>query len=326
VSRKLNWIPVLMAGALVACGGQVSVGAGGGGGGIGVGAGMSKGQDPAYVQSIEDWYAARIKRLTADDGWLTLVGLFPLTNGTHTFGAAKDNEFVLPAGAPEHAGRLVVQDTLFTLEPAPNAGMTLKEVPVAGTTPLASDARGDPSKVQMGSMQFYVIDRAPNRFLRVKDANSPTRANFKSIDRYAVTDQWRFDAVFEPYNPPHLIKVPNVLGYEDEAQCPGVLKFKRKGQTFRIEPIAREGDELSIVFGDATSGHETYGGGRELYVPMPGPDNKTVIDFNKAYNPPCVFTVFATCPLPTRENVLPFKVEAGEKSYGDPALHMHPVK
>jgi uncharacterized protein (DUF1684 family) len=320
VSRILKWSPVLALAALAACGGQVSVGAGGGG----FGAGMSKGQDPGYVQSIEDWHAARVKRLTAEDGWLTLVGLFPLTDGNHTFGSAKDNEFVFPAGA-EHAGSINVADTVYTLTSAPEAGMTLKGSALTGTTTLMSDAHGSPSKVQMGSIQFYVIDRAPNRFLRVKDANSPVRRNFTAIERYAVTDQWRFDAVFEPYNPPRLIKVPNILGYEDDVPCPGVLKFKRKGQTFRLEPLAREGDELSIVFGDATSGHETYGGGRELYVPVPGPDGRTVIDFNKAYNPPCVFTQFATCPLPTRENVLPFKVEAGEKAYGDSALHVRPM-
>jgi uncharacterized protein (DUF1684 family) len=104
--------------------------------------------------------------------------------------------------------------------------------------------------------------------------------------------------------------------------CPGALVFQKDGQTYRIEPIAQEGDELSIVFGDATSGHETYGGGRELYCQMPGPDGHTVLDFNKAYNPPCVFTKFATCPLPTPSNVLPFKVEAGEKMYVAPT-HIH---
>jgi uncharacterized protein (DUF1684 family) len=106
-------------------------------------------------------------------------------------------------------------------------------------------------------------------------------------------------------------------------QCPGALVFEKDGKAYRLEPMSQEGDELFVVFGDATSGHETYGGGRFVYVGMPGPDGKTVIDFNKAYNPPCVFTEFATCPLPHRDNVLPFRVEAGEKSWGD-AQHEKP--
>ena len=313
----------------LACGGGMSIGAGGTSGGIGIGGAMGESKTK-YSRDIDEWHKGRIQRLKADDGWLTLVGLFPMTNGTHTFGSAADNEFVFPAGAPAHAGSITMADTVFTLTPASGSVMTLaasstgeKPVPFVAGAKVASDAHGHPTKIQMGSIQFYVIDRSPNTFLRVKDANSPVRKNFKSIERYTVDKKWRFDATFEKYNPPHPIKVPNILGYEDDAMCPGRVTFEMGGKTYHLEPIAQEGDELSFVFGDATSGHETYGGGRELYCPMPGPDGKTVLDFNKAYNPPCVFTQFATCPLPTRENVLPFKVEAGEKAYGDPALHMH---
>ena len=301
----------MVIGATLACGGSVSIGMGG----AGVGAGVSKQSD--YVKSINEWHDGRIQRLTAEDGWLTLVGLFPLSNGTHTFGSASDNDITLPAGSPGHAGSLTVQDSVVTLAPLPDAGMTLDGKP-ATETPLASDAsESGPTRVQMGSMQFYVISRSSGLYLRVKDANSPVRKNFKGIDRFPVSDKWRVDAVFERYNPPHPVKIPNVLGFEETVQCPGVLVFKINGQTYRLEPMAQEGDQLSIVFGDASSGHDTYGGGRELYVPMPGPDGKTVVDFNKAYNPPCVFTTFATCPLPHRENILPFRVEAGEKMWGD---------
>lgn len=325
MSRILKWSPAWIAALLVACGGQVSIGAGG----AAVGAGANMGD--SYKKEIEEWHAGRIKRLTADDGWLTLVGLFPLPNGAHTFGSAADNELVFPAGSPAHGGTLVVQDTLVTLNPAPGImgemqvstrtpapGSQAGGVPV-GPTPLASDKNdAGPSKIQMGSIQFYVIARSRGLYLRVKDANSPVHKNFKSIDRFTVSKKWCFDAVFERYNPPHLIKIPNVLGYEDNVPCPGALVFEKDGKTYRLEVMAQEGDELEIVFGDKSSGQDTYGGGREVYVAMPGPDNKTVLDFNKAYNPPCVFTTFATCPLPHRENVLPFRVEAGEKAYGDP--------
>jgi len=309
LNLKWSFAAVAVA-ALVACGGQVSIGAGG----AGLGAGMNLGN--GYQKEIDDWHDARVARLKADDGWLTLVGLFPLTNGTHTIGSAQDNEFVLPNDSPAHAGSITVSDTVFTLSPAPDAGMTLGGNPVTAETNLVADSQGDPSRIQMGSIQFYVIDRPPNRFLRVKDANSPTRRNFTSIARYPVNKKWRVEATFERYNPPHPIKVPNILGYDDNVMCPGALSFQIDGKTYRLEPLAQEGDEFSIVFGDATSGHETYGGGRELYCPVPGPDGKTVLDFNQAYNPPCVFTTFATCPLPHRGNVLPIKVEAGEKMYG----------
>jgi uncharacterized protein (DUF1684 family) len=333
VSRTLKWLPVLIAGVLTACGGQVSIGAGGGSGGIGVGAGKNMGD--SYKQEIDDWYAGRIKRLKADDGWLTLVGLFPLPNGTHTFGSAADNELKFPAGTPEHAGSLTVADTLVTLNPAPSAGIAqLGSAPdgaktttaLTAPTVLASDKNGAPSKIQMGSIQFYVIDRPGSLYLRVKDANSPVRKNFKGIERFKVDKKWCLDATFEPYNPPRLIKVANVLGYEDNVQSPGAVAFQKDGKTYRLETLSLDEGELEIIYGDATSGHTTYGGGRFVYVTVPKDGNKTVIDFNKSYNPPCVFTEFATCPIPSGENILPFAVEAGEKAYGDPVHHLHTTK
>lgn len=330
MSRILKWLPVLMAGAVCACGG-VSIGAGGSSGGVGIGVGMGESQTK-YTRDIDDWHAARVQRLKAEDGWLSLVGLFPLPNGTHTFGSAKDNELIFPAGSPEHAGSLVIQDTLVTLNPAP--GVTMTDValekerinpPIKPGTALKSDRRGAPSKIKMGSIQFYVIDRPGSMYLRVKDANAPTRKNFTGIERYPISKKWLFPATFERYNPPRLIKVANVLGYEEDVQCPGVVAFEKDGKTYRLEALSFDGGELEIIYGDATSGHTTYGGGRFVYVTVPEEGDETVIDFNKSYNPPCVFTEFATCPIPGRENILPFKVEAGEKMYGD-AVHHSGIK
>ncbi|HET6462703.1 MAG TPA: DUF1684 domain-containing protein [Candidatus Krumholzibacteria bacterium] len=326
MNRFFNWSPVILAGALAACGG-VSIGAGGSSGGIGVGGAMGESKTK-YTRDIDDWHEARLTRLKAEDGWLTLVGLFPLPNGTHTFGSAKDNELIFPAGSPEHGGTLVVQDTLVTLTPAP--GVTMTDValqkervnpPIASAMPLKSDRSGPPSKIKMGSIQFYVIDRPGSMYLRVKDANNPARKNFKGIDRFPVSKKWLFDATFERYNPPHLIKVANVLGYEENVQCPGAVAFEKDGKTYRLEALSLDEGELEIIYGDATSGHTTYGGGRFIYVTVPKEGDQTVIDFNKSYNPPCVFTEYATCPIPGRENILPFKVEAGEKAFGDPMHH-----
>ncbi len=323
VSRILKWSPVVLSAVLAACGG-VSIGAGGSSGGIGIGAGMGESRTK-YTREIDEWHEGRLRRLKADDGWLTLVGLFPLPNGTHTFGSAQDNELIFPAGSPEHAGALVVQDTLVTLKPASGVQFApaKQDGAVFGQGPIAlrSDRSGPPSKIQMGSIQFYVIDRPGSMYLRVKDSNSPVRKNFKGIDRFPVSKKWCFDATFERYNPPRLIRVANVLGYEENVQSPGAIIFEKDGKAYRLEALSLDDGELEIIYGDATSGHTTYGGGRFIYVAVPETGDKTVIDFNKSYNPPCVFTEFATCPIPGRENILPFKVEAGEKAYGDAVHH-----
>ena len=298
----------------IGCGGGVSVGAGGSSGGVGIGAGFNPN---LYEQEIEDWHAGRIGRLTAQDGWLTLVGLFPIENGTYTFGSAPDNALVFPSG-PEHGGTLTVVDSVVTLTKGKGVKMTADKKRIRGDVRLALDSQPDgPTKVDMGSIQFYVIDRPGTLYLRVKDADSPVRKNFGGIERFPVDKKWRLTAHLEKHDPPRVMTVLNSAGFEEAVTTPGSLVFEKDGMTYRLDPVSQEGDELFVVFGDASSGHDTYGGGRFVYVDMPGADGTTVIDFNKAYNPPCVFTEFATCPLPTRDNVLPFRVEAGEKAWED---------
>jgi hypothetical protein len=294
----------------LACGGTIGVGTGG----VGVGVNLDPAQ--SHRKEIEAWHAARIQRLTGEDGWLSLVGLFPLPDGTHRFGSAPDNDFVFPERAPAFAGTLTVEDGVVTLEAAEGVEMTRDGARVDRLV-LASDKGGaKPTEILVGTIRFYVIDRPGSLYLRVKDPESPLRKNFTGIERFPVNRKWRIEAKLDRYDPPRRLRVPNYVGYEEVVDCPGALVFKLDGKEYRLEPMSQEGDEWFIVFGDATSGHETYGGGRFVYVPVAGPDGKTVIDFNKAYNPPCVFTPFATCPLPHRENVLPIRVEAGEKAWG----------
>jgi uncharacterized protein (DUF1684 family) len=299
----------LFACACLACGGTIGVGTGG------VGVGMNVGAD-SHRREIDDWHAARIQRLTSEDGWLSLVGLFPLPNGTHRFGSAADNDFVFPERAPAHAGTLTVADSVVTLRAADGVEMTHEGSPV-GETVLASDrGGGKPTEIRLGTVLFYVIDRPGTLYLRVKDPESPIRRNFTGIERFPVSRKWRVEATLERYDPLRRVRIQNVAGFEEVVDCPGALVFELDGKEYRLEPMSQEGEEWFVVFGDATTGHETYGGGRYVYVDVSGPDGKTIIDFNKAYNPPCVFTRFATCPLPHRENVLPIRVEAGEKAWG----------
>jgi len=143
------------------------------------------------------------------------------------------------------------------------------------------------------------------------------RKEFAGIDRYKVTRDWLVAAHLERYDPPKKLTVPNIVGFEETVDCPGVLTFKVGGKEYRLEPMSESEEDMWIVYGDATNGHDTYGGGRFVYIPAPDANGDTVIDFNKSYNPPCVFTPFATCPLPVRANVLPIRVEAGEKMWGE---------
>lgn len=274
------------------------------------------GSDDAYRKAIEEWHQKRIERLTSNDGYLTFVGLFPLEEGTNRFGSAENNQIVFPAKAPKRAGTIYLKNGKLEIAAMPGVEIRCDGKPV-DKIPVVSDAEGPPSQFEMGSLRFHVIERAGELYLRVRDSDNAIRKSFHGIERFPVDPKWRIEARFEPYDPPKPLKVPNVLGYEFDTQCPGAIVFELDGQTCRLEPMATEGDEFFIVFRDETSGLETYGGGRFLYAHVPDDSGKMVLDFNKSYNPPCAFTPFATCPLPHKANILEVRIEAGEKAYAD---------
>jgi uncharacterized protein (DUF1684 family) len=324
-AKSLIGLSLVVAAAVLACGGSIQLGGSAGGVGVGAsgtsvgagtgGVGMAIGVDE-HRADVESWYDKRVERLKSESGWLTLVGLFPLAEGRHTFGSAEDNECVFPASAPAHAGTIVVENGKPRLESEPNSGLTVNGAAV-DRIDLATDQDGEPTEVTLGTISFYVIDRPGSLYLRVKDSANPLRSEFTGIDRYPVERKWRVAAHLERYNPPKKLTIPNVMGFDEIVDCPGVLTFKIGKKEFQLEPISESKEDMWIVFGDATNGHETYGGGRFVYIPAPDADGNTLIDFNKSYNPPCVFTPYATCPLPIRENVLPVRIEAGEKTWGE---------
>ncbi|MDI6779627.1 MAG: DUF1684 domain-containing protein [Bacteroidota bacterium] len=168
--------------------------------------------------------------------------------------------------------------------------------------------------MNLGSLTFYVIKRGEQIGVRVKDKDNPARLNFKGLEYFSIDPRWRIDAKFEPYNPPKIIPIVNVLNQVSNDTCPGAIAFEVEGKTYRLDAL-KEGTELFIIFHDETSGRETYGMGRYHYTDLPDSNNNVVIDFNKAYNPPCAFTVFATCPMPPEQNYLTLRIEAGEKKY-----------
>ncbi len=329
ISKFIGWAGIAMVALASGCGGSVGFGGGVGAGGVGVGAGgggvgVSAGGMGAAIgidehrRDVEDWYKGRIKRLTSENGYLTLVALCPLPDGRHTFGSATDNECVFPPSTPTHAGAIVIKDGKARLEAEYAAGLMHGSTRVSSPLDLATDKDGaEPTEITVGTVHFFVIDRPGSLYLRVKDSASPVRAKFDGIDRFKVDRKWRVPAHLTRYDPPKMLVVPNIVGFDEEVECPGVLTFQIGGQEYRLEPISESEEDMWIVFGDATNGHDTYGGGRFVYIPAPDANGNTVIDFNKAYNPPCVFTNFATCPLPTRDNVLAVRVEAGEKMWGE---------
>ena len=267
----------------------------------------------AEMKSFADeelqWRANRLSRLTRDDSWLTLAGLDWIHEG--------DNEVKLPATPPVTV-HVTLAGAVATLQP--NPALTLDGHPVTAPVVLQDDTAEKPGIVHAGPVTFVFIKRADKNgeryALRVKDPNSPSRKDFKGLDYFPADAKYRVTARFEPFNPPRKLSITNVLGMVSEETAPGVLVFTLAGKEYRLEPILEQGEkDLFIIFRDATSGHETYGAARYLYASPAGADGKTVVDFNHAYNPPCAFTPFATCPLPPPQNRLPLRIEAGEKKY-----------
>jgi uncharacterized protein (DUF1684 family) len=272
--------------------------------------------------SIEAWREARVSRLTSDSGWLTLAGLFWLTEGDNSFGRASSNALVLDnASLADTAGSFMVTGERVRFLARPGAGVTHDGQAVTSLD-LASDAQGEPTMLASGSLRFFVIERAGNLGVRVRDLDNPHRRNFGGLSYFPVSTDWVFNARFEPYQPAHHLQIVNILGMVEDAQSPGAVVFRKNGREWRLDAVLESpGDrELFIMFADSTSGHETYGAGRFLYIPLPQGET-ALVDFNKAFNPPCALNDFATCPLPPSQNRLKLRVDAGEKKYAGAPEH-----
>jgi uncharacterized protein (DUF1684 family) len=270
----------------------------------------------AYRREIESWRATRDAGLKAPDGWLTLVGLFWLEEGDNRFGSDPANRVVLPAGkSPAFAGTLVRHGDTVTVRSAAGAGLESDGRPV---TELAIDAgaKGKPTLLRIGSVSFFVIKRGDRIGIRVRDSASPVLAAFHGVPTFPADPGWRVSARFEAHSQPKPIPIANVLGQVSNEPSPGEVVFERGGKTYRLDALAGDDGGLFLIFGDQTNGRATYGAGRFLDTEAPR-DGKVTVDFNKAYNPPCAFTAFATCPLPPRQNRLATAVTAGEKKYGE---------
>ncbi len=268
------------------------------------------------TEQLRAWHAERAAGLTRDDGWLTVVGLYWLKEGSNSFGRSRDNAVSLPGtGLAPHAGHFVVTGHSVRFVARAGSGVTVSGRP-AGTVELEPGDEAHPVVLESGSVRCFVIERGGRFALRVRDLASRERREFAGLDYFPADPGWVVDARFESYEPARHLTIINVVGMEVDMVSPGALVFEHDGHESRLDALSEDDEqrELFLMFADGTSGHETYGAGRFLYVPWPR-DGVVRVDFNKAYNPPCAFTRFATCPLPPPQNRLVLPIRAGELRY-----------
>jgi uncharacterized protein (DUF1684 family) len=270
----------------------------------------------AHRASVEAWRERRYASLRRPIGWLTLAGLEWLAPGDNRIGTDPANEIVLPDGPPI-AGVVHVAGERVSVDAGPAAALAHDGRPARDLDLIADvDAPDDagPTMLTLGRLRICLIRRADRLALRIWDTETAALHEFGGVPHYPVDPAWRIVARLEVLRPPAHITVPDVLGIGQEEVSPGSVAFEYDGAQHRLQALeGGPNGELWLIFADTTNGHETYGGGRYLYTDPPDADATVVVDFNRAYNPPCVFTPYATCPLPWPANRLPFAVEAGER-------------
>jgi uncharacterized protein (DUF1684 family) len=306
MTMTLNALPVriLLPLGIALCGGLAAAAA----------AGESEGHSPAhYLEEIAEWRQARHKRLSSEDGWFTLVGLEWLQEGENRIGSQASSDIRI-SGGPDTWGTVIVQGDELTFVPAGGGEVTIDGAPAAKTQ-LIADKQGEPTVVRSGDLSFYAIFRE-SYALRIKDRTAPNLLAFDGVESYKIDPAWRFEARFTPAAAGQTLEIGNVLGQLTPMNVFGTVEFEREGRTHRLLGLGEDGSEsLWFLFADRTSGRGTYGAGRFLYSDGMPEGGRVVVDFNKAYNPPCAFNDYSTCPLPPPENRLDLAVTAGEKDY-----------
>lgn len=280
----------------------------------------------AWKTDLLTWRAQQAKDLQEPNGWLTLIGLEWLKPGDNSFGSAKGNTLVVQAPTDPNLGIVHLKGDALQLLPPPGGypkGLQVDGKPPTNRQSLASDTSGHPSKITTGTVTITVIHRGERYALRIKDSRAPARLKFHGLRWFPPNEAYRVHAKWIPYDPPHHVPIPTILGTEIMSDIPGVAEFALDGKTFRLEPVQEspEDKELFFIIRDTTSKSETYGAGRFLYTPLPDhgltQPGEVWLDFNRAENPPCAYTPFATCPLPPPQNRLQVALPAGQQRYHD---------
>jgi uncharacterized protein (DUF1684 family) len=267
------------------------------------------GPDQAYRARIADWRTQREAALKADGGWLTVTGLFWLREGSNSLGSGAGNDIVLPAGAPARLGVVKVEkdQAVFT---AATSAVTLNGKPVHEASLRYA---GPADVISSASLDLFPIKRGDRLALRMKDRNSALRKNFTHLSWFPIREDWRITGKFVPLAQHTKMTFDTVVGQQEIADSPGYVEFEHGGRTYRLQAADEDG-QLFIVMRDLTSGKSTYAASRFLYADAPK-NGVVILDFNKAENPPCAFTPYATCPLPPPQNRLALAIDAGEMKY-----------
>ena len=270
---------------------------------------------PEYVAEIEQWQQLRVDSLKGVTGYLNLAGLFWLEEGANSIGADSTNKFIFPEKAAGNLGTFVKQgDSVWLID-------RIDEVEVIdggeGDSILVYSPEIRNVRMRYGDLNWYIIKRGDDLGIRLKDYNHPLLESFEGIENYPIDINWRVQARFEEYHEPKIIEIKNQVGMTLEVEVYGQFHFELMGKEYTLEPVSPlDSRTYFTMIYDETSGDETYGSGRYIDVPRPDENGLTYIDFNKAYNPPCAWTEFATCTFPHTANRLPIRIEAGEKFSG----------
>lgn len=267
----------------------------------------------SHQQTIEAWRASRHERLVQTDGWLTLVGLEWLKQGENRVGSAADNDIRL-AGGPANWGSVFLGDDQLRFTNTGNDSVRIDNEPLQQVE-LIPDTEGKPNVVSSGTLSFYIIFRE-SYALRIKDSQAVALQNFKGVENYPINEAWRIEGRFVRAAEGTSLEIANVLGQISESPVFGMFEFEKDGKSYSLLGLgAEDSEDLWFIFADRTSGHGTYGAGRFLYSDGMPENDRLTLDFNKAYNPPCAFNPYSTCPLPPQRNRMDLLVTAGEKDF-----------
>lgn len=269
--------------------------------------------EPEYLEEVREWQISMDVQLKAEDSWLTLVGLYWLQPGDNLVGSNPNHQVPLPTGTPETVGTLNLSKTGNVLfETSPGIAVRIDGKEISGKTPLEPDTNRNQTIVGLGTVSFYIIVRGDRTGVRIKKTDSPTRVNFKKREWWPIEENYRVTAHIHYYEPQKMVDIPDVLGDVSETAMDAYLEFELDGQTHRLDAMALPSGQFYILIHDLSCGHGSYPAGRFLVSEYPE-DEIVLLDFNKAHNPPCAFTSFATCPLPPKQNYLQTAINAGEK-------------
>jgi hypothetical protein len=273
-------------------------------------------EDSSYVREIENWRVERETNLKKDGSWLTVAGLYWLRQGENWVGAGLENDFVLPAGtAPEVVGAFVLDGATTQFRAQPGVSVTQHGKPVSvATFEGGTGEQGEKNAVSIGRLSMWVHNSGERLAVRLRDLDSPIRKEFTTLDWFPIDPAYRVRAKFVAHQEPKAVEILNMLGDIERYKSPGHVEFTLQGQAIRMEPVLNSSGGLWLIFRDGTSGKETYPAARFLHTEAPK-NGEVTIDFNKAYNPPCAFNPYTTCPMPPKENRLRIRVEAGERNY-----------